>query len=193
MRPCARRVAAAEAGGAIAVASCELRVHASVSVRSAVCAIFSLPINLQAPVGHGPLASVLRLCHCLQLGRLGLSGLSRESTPRRHETRLSVMWRRVSCGYIRSGAGRTIRPRALTSRVTHIPTGMSNYESADYALYGRTKNYYTRQTQQSPLMQLASSVSQSVHPLLAHAGVVVGRPVWPSMPPCAASQRSMTR
>ena len=57
MRPCARRVAAAEAGGAIAVASCELRVHASVSVRSAVCAIFSLPINLQAPVGHGPLAS----------------------------------------------------------------------------------------------------------------------------------------
>ena len=52
---------------------------------------------------------------------------------------------RVDCLRLQSGAGRTIRPRALTSRVTHIPTGMSNYESADYAVYGRTKNYYTRQ------------------------------------------------
>ena len=85
----ARRGSGAEAGGAIAVASCELRVHASVSVRSAVCAIFSLPINLQAPVGHDPLASVLRLCHCLQLGRLSVS------LARTHETRLTL---RVSCG-----------------------------------------------------------------------------------------------
>jgi hypothetical protein len=37
-------------------------------------------------------------------------------------------------------------------------------------------------------------VSQSAPArLLAHAGVVVGKPVWPSMPPCVASQRRTTR